>query len=56
MRPRGYIIAGRRGQITSATMENHFRILNESLKNVDVILYDDLLDGLKTFVERVVDK
>jgi hypothetical protein len=56
VRPRGYIIAGRRDQITSATMENHFRILNESLKNVDVILYDDLLDGLKTFVERVVDK
>jgi Domain of unknown function (DUF4263) len=56
VRPRGYIIAGRRSQITSTTMENHFRILNESLKNVDVILYDDLLDGLKTFIERVVGK
>jgi len=56
VRPRGYIIAGRRGQITSTTMDNHFRILNESLKNVDVILYDDLLDGLKTFIARVVGK
>lgn len=56
VRPRGYIIAGRRDQITNDTMENHFRILNESLKNVDVILYDDLLDGLKTFIARVVGK
>lgn len=56
VRPRGYIIAGRRGQINSTTMDNHFRILNESLKNVDIILYDDLLDGLKTFIARVVGK
>ena len=56
VRPRGYIIAGRRSLITNTTMENHFRILNESLKNVDVILYDDLLDGLKTFIARVVGK
>ena len=50
VRPRGYIIAGRRSQLTKPKMEDDFRILNESLKNVDVILYDDLVTGLKTFV------
>lgn len=56
VRPRGYIIAGRRSQITNETMMNHFRILNESLKNVDILFYDDLLEGLKTFLERISAK
>jgi len=29
---------------------------NESLKNVDVLFYDDLLDGLKTFISRIAKK
>lgn len=52
VRPRGYIIAGRRSQLTSEKMRDDFRILCESLKNVDVILYDDLLESLETFVKR----
>lgn len=52
VRPRGYIIAGLRSQLTSAKMKDDFRILCESLKNVDVILYDDLLESLETFVNR----
>ncbi len=53
VRPRGYIIAGRRGQLRHSIMEDYFRILNESLKNVDVLFYDDLLEGLKTFIARL---
>jgi len=52
VRPRGYIIAGRRSQLISEKMRDDFRILCESLKNVDIILYDDLLDNLELFVER----
>lgn len=53
VRPRGYIIAGLRDQLTTAKMLDDFRILNESLKNVDVILYDDLLANLEAFAERM---
>lgn len=52
VRPRGYIIAGTRSQLNNAKMTDDFRILSESLKNIDVILYDDLLASLEAFVER----
>jgi len=52
VRPRGYIIAGRRSQLISPKMQDDFRILCDSLSNIDVILYDDLLEGLETFVSR----
>lgn len=55
VRPRGYIIAGRRSHLTNPKMKNDFRILCDSLKNVDVILYDDLLDGLEAFVNRAAE-
>lgn len=51
VRPRGYIIAGRRSQLRTAKMQDDFRILNESLKNIDVILYDDLVTGLDAFAQ-----
>jgi class 3 adenylate cyclase len=53
VRPRAYIIAGMRGQLTTTKMKDDFRILNESLKNIDVILYDDLLENLEAFVKRI---
>jgi hypothetical protein len=56
VRPRGYIVAGLRSQLTSAKMKDDFRILCDSLKNVDVILYDDILESLETFVSRTGKK
>ncbi|MEW6331239.1 MAG: Shedu immune nuclease family protein [Pseudomonadota bacterium] len=53
VRPRGYIIAGLRKQLTSVKMQDDFRILNESLKNIDVLLYDDLLSSLESFIKRI---
>jgi len=53
VRPRGYIIAGMREQLKKQKMLDDFRILNESLKNVDVIFYDDMLQNLETFVKRI---
>ena len=53
VRPRGYIVAGKRSDITSDKMRHDFRILNESLKNIDVILYDDLVENLETFLSRL---
>ena len=40
VRPRGYIIAGMRQQLKNTKMKDDFRILNESLKNIDVLFYE----------------
>lgn len=53
VRPRGYIISGMRDQLKNPKMLDDFRILNESLKNIDVIFYDDLLENLNSFVSRI---
>lgn len=52
VRPRGFIVAGQRVQLSSSKMKDDFRILCDSLKNVDIILYDDLLESLETFFKR----
>lgn len=52
VRPRGYIVAGTRAQLTTPKMSDDFRILAESLKNIDLLLYDDLLESLEAFVQR----
>lgn len=53
VRPKGYIIAGTRNQLSSAKMLDDFRILSEALKNIDIILYDDLLKNLESFVDKI---
>jgi Shedu protein SduA, C-terminal len=53
VRPRGYIVAGKRADIRNNRMRNDFRILNESLKNIDIILYDDLVSNLEAFLARL---
>ena len=50
---RGYLVAGKRSDITSDKTRHDFRILNESLKNIDGILYDDLVENLETFLSRL---
>jgi hypothetical protein len=55
LKPRGFIVAGTRGQLRNENMENSFRILNNSLKNIHVVLYDDLLDNLKNFLGRLTE-
>lgn len=49
VKPRGFIVAGLRSQLNNKKMKDDFRILCDSLKNVDVILYDDLLKSLEAF-------
>jgi hypothetical protein len=53
VRPKGYIVAGTRDQLNAPKMLDDFRILSESHKNIDVILYDDLLKNLESFVEKI---
>ena len=46
IKPRGYVLIGKRSGLDE-NEQNSFRILNESLKNVQVIFFDDLQNALK---------
>ena len=52
VRPRGFIIAGTRSQLDNDEMAEDFRVLNDSLKNIDVLFYDDLLENIKAMLNR----
>ena len=56
IKPRAFIIAGHSKQLDNVTKEENFRLLNTSLKNIEVILYDDLLSSLKNFLNRLKEK
>lgn len=51
IKPRAFIIAGHSSQLDNQTKEENFRLLNTSLKNVEVILYDELLSSLNNFLK-----
>lgn len=53
VRPRGVIIAGIRSQLKNEKMKDDFRLLRNSLSNIDVILFDDFLDRLKNLQKRL---
>src|ERR1700679_3590419 len=55
IKPRGFIIAGTRSQLTDEIMEDNFRLLNNSLKNLSIILFDELLNNLKNFLSKLKD-
>ena len=53
IRPRGVLIAGTREQLDSPKKRDDFRLLRNSLKNIDVILFDDFLERLKNLAKRL---
>jgi hypothetical protein len=53
IKPRAFVIAGHSKQLENQTKEENYRLLNSSLKNIEVILYDDLLYSLKNFLSRL---
>lgn len=53
VRPRGFIVVGTSRQFTNQKMNDDFRLLASSLKNVDVILYDELLANLENLLSRL---
>lgn len=46
VKPRGYLLIGKRNELNQ-NEQNSFKILNNSLKNVQVVFFDDLLTSLK---------
>ena len=55
VRPRGFVIVGKRADLKTEGMQEDFRILNDSLKNIDIICFDDLLDNLKALLDRLTN-
>jgi len=53
VRPRGFIVVGNSKQLENSKMNDDFRLLAASLKNVDIILYDELLTGLENLLGRL---
>lgn len=53
IRPRGYIVAGTSGQFKGEKEFEDFRKLATSLKNVNFILYDEILENLKNLRSKL---
>ncbi len=53
VRPRGYIIAGTSKQFNDEKESEDFRKLSNSLKNINFILYDELLERLKNLRSKL---
>ncbi len=53
VRPRGYIIAGTSSQFKNKKESADFRKLGTSLKNINFILYDELLENLKNLRSKL---
>lgn len=51
--PRAIIVAGSTKELNTAIKQNHFKTLRESLKDIEFVLYDELLDRLKNLLEVV---
>lgn len=47
IRPKGVLVIGNRGDLTDEKMERDFEILRSALKNIEIILYDEMYDRLK---------
>ena len=52
VKPKAYLVIGSSSQLVNDNMKNDFRILRDSLKNVEIILYDELLERFKNLKNR----
>lgn len=51
--PRAIIVAGTTKELNTSNKRNHFKTLRESLKDIEFVLYDELLERLKNLLEAV---
>lgn len=55
IKPRAYIIMGNTSQLDTKEKQEDFRVLRSSLKNLEIILYDELLERLKNQKNKVFE-
>lgn len=53
IKPKAFIIAGETSQLKNHAMRDDFRVLRDSLKNIEVILYDELLIRLQNQLTKI---
>jgi hypothetical protein len=53
VRPRAVVVLGDSSQLDTAEKAEDFRVLRRSLKNIEVVLYDELLDRLKNQKSKI---
>lgn len=51
--PRVIIVAGSTEQLNTQKKLNHFKNLRESLKDIEFVLYDELLERLKNLLDKI---
>jgi len=51
--PRAIIVAGNSKMLNSEIKRDHFKNLRESLKDIEFVLYDELLDRLKNLLDSI---
>ncbi len=51
--PRAIIVAGNSSELNTNKKKNHFKTLRESLKDIEFILYDELLERLKNLMQSI---
>lgn len=56
VKPKAYLIIGSSSQLVNDNMKNDFRILRDSLKNIEIILYDELLERLRNLKNRTFNR
>lgn len=51
--PRAIIVIGTTSQLDTEKKKNQFKTLRESLKDIEFVLYDELLDRLKNLLDKI---
>jgi Domain of unknown function (DUF4263) len=51
--PRAIIVAGNSKELNTPQKQNHFKNLRESLKDIEFVLYDELLERLKNLLAMI---
>lgn len=53
LKPRAFVLIGHESQLDTEAKKNDFRILRMSLKNIEVVLYNELLDRIKNQKDKL---
>jgi hypothetical protein len=56
VRPRAVLVTGHSDLLDTEAKKEDFRVLRKSLKNVEVVLYDELLEGLENQKNKYYDQ
>lgn len=56
IKPRAILIIGHSNQLDNEQKSDDFKVLRKSLKNIDIVLYDELLEGLENQKNKYYDQ